>query len=215
MTDHKEQPLSATTFEPATTQPESVAAASGGESSRAIIIGLAVAAVLLIFVFFVLPQLVTPDDDVAMPSPEQSTATASGTASLPAGTASEAGNGRSPFAEAQESALRREAQEALQSLLTLQESLAERGAPNWGEPDYSQALEAAAAGDTAYRERDFAAAGANESAAVDGRRTHPAVESFLVLLSAAAVVGALFASHGVRDQSVGACGTGQLRTRRR
>ena len=66
-----------------------------------------------------------------------------------------------------------------------------------------------------FRERDFAAAGANESAAVDGRRTHPAVESFLVLLSAAAVVGALFASHGVRNQSVGACGTGQLRTRRR
>ena len=167
MTDHKEQPLSATTFEPATTQPESVAAASGGESSRAIIIGLAAAAVLLVFVFFVLPKLVTPDDDVAMPSPEQSTAPASGTASAPAGTASEAGNGRSPFAEAQESALRREAQEALQSLLTLQESLAERGAPNWGEPDYSKALEAAAAGDTAYRERDFAAATADYQRALD------------------------------------------------
>ena len=167
MTDHKEQPLSATTFEPATTQPESVAAASGGESSRAIIIGLAAAAVLLVFVFFVLPQLVTPDDDVAMPSPEQSTAPASGSASSPAGTASEAGDGRSPFAEAQESALRREAQEALQSLLTLQESLAERGAPNWGEPDYSKALEAAAAGDTAYRERDFAAATADYQRALD------------------------------------------------
>ena len=110
---------------------------------------------LLVFVFFVLPQLVTPDNDVAMPSPEQSAVPASGTASPPAGTASEAGNGRSPFAEAQESALRREAQEALQSLLSLQESLAERGAPNWGEPDYSKALEAAAAGDTAYRERDL------------------------------------------------------------
>ena len=167
MTDHKEQPLSATTFEPATTQPESVAATSGGESSRAIIIGLAAAVVLLVFVFFVLPQLVTSDGEVAMPSPEQSTATASGNASLPAGTASEAGNGRSPFAEAQESALRREAQEALQSLLTLQESLAERGAPNWGEPDYSKALEAAATGDTAYRERDFAAATADYQRALD------------------------------------------------
>ena len=66
-----------------------------------------------------------------------------------------------------------------------------------------------------FRERAFAAAGVNESAAVDGRRTHPAVEGFLVLLSAATVVGALFASHGVRKQSVGACGTGQPRTRRR
>ena len=167
MTDHKEQPLSATTFEPATTQPESVAAASGGESSRAIIIGLAAAAVLLIFVFFVLPQLVTPNDDVATSSPEQSTATAPGNGTSPAGTAIEAGNGRSPFAEAQESALRREAQEALQSLLSLQESLAERGAPSWGEPDYSKALEAAATGDTAYRERDFAAATADYQRALD------------------------------------------------
>ena len=66
-----------------------------------------------------------------------------------------------------------------------------------------------------FRERAFAAAGANDSAAVDGRRTHPAVEGFLVLLSAAAVVGALFASHGVRNRSVGACGTGQPRKRRR
>jgi hypothetical protein len=167
VTDRKAQPLSATTFEPATNQPESVAAASGGESSRAIIIGLAAAAVLLGFVFFVLPQLVTPDDEAVMPSPEQSTAMASDTTSLSTGTASEAGNGRSPFAEAQESALRREAQEALQSLLSLQESLAERGSPNWGEPDYSKALEAAAAGDTAYRERDFAAATAEYQRALD------------------------------------------------
>ena len=167
MTDHKEQPLSATTFEPATAHSELVAAASGGESSRPIVIGLAAATVLLVFVFFVLPQLVTPDEEVATPSPEQSTATASGNFPSPVGTASEAGNGRSPFAEAQESALRREAQEALQSLLSLQESLAERGAPRWGEPDYSNALDTAAAGDTAYRERDFAAATAEYQQALD------------------------------------------------
>ncbi len=167
MTDHKEQPLSATTFEPATTHPESVAAASGGDQSRAIFIGLAAAAVLLVFVFFVLPQLVAPDSAAPALETGQSTATASGSISAPTSAAGEAGNGRSPFAEAQESALRREAQEALQALLSLQESLAERGAPNWGEPDYSTALEAAAAGDTAYREREFAAATADYQRALD------------------------------------------------
>jgi len=167
VTDQKEQPLSATTFEPATAHPESVAAASEGNQSRALFIGLATAAVLLVFVFFVLPQLVTSDSAAPASSTGQSSAAASGSNSALNNTADEADNGRSPFAEAQESAVRREAQEALQALLSLQESLAERGAPNWGEPDYSTALEAAAAGDTAYREREFAAATAEYQRALD------------------------------------------------
>ena len=62
MTDHKAQPLSATTFEPAPAKTESADPGSGGEQPRLVVIALAAAAVLLIFVFFILPQLVTPDD---------------------------------------------------------------------------------------------------------------------------------------------------------
>ena len=155
MTDHKEQPLSATTFEPAPLQNEPAGAAPREASSRTAFIGLAVAALLLLFVFFVLPQLVgEADSETPVPSAQSSDAKPAAASSSAANTAG-ADAGRSPFAEAQESALRREAQEVLQPLLTLQESLADRGAARWGEPSYQGALEKAAAGDTAYRERQF------------------------------------------------------------
>ena len=160
MTDNRDQPLSATAFEPAPTATETTAAeeTSGGQP-RWVIIGLALAAVLLLFVFIVLPSLVTPGDNTAA-SVATARDNASQNSALPTTTSAgaDAGAGRSPFAEAQEGALRREAQEVLQSLLTLEESLAKRGAPNWGEPTYSQALEAAGKGDAAYRERDFTGA---------------------------------------------------------
>ena len=166
MTDHKEQPLSATTFEPAPAKTESVDSGSEGGQPRVVVIALAAATVLLIFVFFVLPQLVTPDD-VAPSLTDAEQAASSGAVIVPGSVASETGNERSPFAEAQESALRRDAQEVLQSLLTLQESLAERGAAKWGEPAYGEALGHAAAGDTAYRERDFTGATAEYQLALD------------------------------------------------
>ena len=154
MTNHKEQPLSATTFEPAPAKTESVDSGSDGGQPRLVVIALATAAVLMVFVFFVLPQLVTPDDVApGLIEPEQ--AASSGNIVASGGVANDTGNERSPFAEARESALRRDAQEVLQSLLTLQESLAERGVAKWGEPIYGEALGHATAGDTAYRERDF------------------------------------------------------------
>ena len=166
MTDPKEQPLSATTFEPAPAKPELVDSGSEGGQPRVVVIALAAAAVLLIFVFFVLPQLVAPDDVApSLTDPEQ--AASSDAVIAPGSVASETGNELSPFAEAQESALRRDAQEVLQSLLTLQESLAERGAATWGEPTYSEALGHAAKGDTSYRERDFTEATAEYQLALD------------------------------------------------
>ena len=166
MTDHKEQPLSATTFEPAPTKTASVDSASEGGQPRVVVIALAAAAVLLIFVFFVLPQLVTPDE-VTPGLTDTEQAASSGNIVASGNVANDTGNERSPFAEAQESALRRAAQEVLQSLLSLQESLAERGAARWGEPTYGEALGRAAAGDTAYRERDFTAATAEYQLALD------------------------------------------------
>ena len=155
MTDHKAQPLSATTFEPAPLKNEAAGAAPTEAPSRSAFIGLTVAAVLLLFVFFVLPQLVGEADPETPVSTTQSSDASPATA--PLNTANPAGvdSVRSPFAEAQESALRREAQEVLQSLLTLQESMADRGAARWGEATYQDALESAATGDAAYRERRF------------------------------------------------------------
>ena len=167
VTDHKEQPLSATTFEPAPAKTAWVDSASEGGQPRVVVIALAAAAaVLLIFVFFILPQLVTPDE-VTPSLTEREQAAHSGNIVASGSVASDTGNERSPFAEAQESGLRRDAQEVLQSLLTLQESLAERGAAKWGEPTYGEALGHAAAGDTAYRERDFTGATAEYQLALD------------------------------------------------
>jgi len=153
VTEDPKQPLSATAFEPAPRIAESAAATPANDQSRAVLIALAVIVGLLLFVFFVLPRLVT-NEEIAPPTPTSEEATPLSTTGGQ-NAAVDSGTGRSPFAEAQESALRREAQEALQALLSLQESLAERGATRWGQPTYDAALESAAAGDTAYRERDF------------------------------------------------------------
>ena len=61
MTDKTEQPLSATTFEPAPVIAESDKAAARGDSSRTVIVGGAIGIALLLFVFFVLPEMVSPD----------------------------------------------------------------------------------------------------------------------------------------------------------
>ena len=92
-----------------------------------VVIALAAATVLLIFVFFILPKLVTPDE-VTPYLTDTEQAAPSGNIVASGSIANDTSNERSPFAEALESALRRDAQEVLQSLLTLQESLAERGA---------------------------------------------------------------------------------------
>ena len=156
-------------FEPAPVIAESDKAATQGDSSRTVIVGGAIGIGLLLFVFFVLPEMVSPDavDPTSSVVAGNPTSNASGDSPSTTGAGAVTGEGRSPFAEAQESALRREAQEVLQALLSLQESLAERGAARWGEPLYSQALNQAAAGDTAYRERDFELATSAYQAALD------------------------------------------------
>jgi hypothetical protein len=169
VTEDKAQPLSATTFEPAPVIAESDKTATRGDSSRTVIVGGAIGIALLLFVFFILPEMVSPDavDPASSAVAGNPTSEASGDSRSTTGAGTVNGEGRSPFAEAQESALRREAQEVLQALLSLQESLTARGAARWGEPLYSEALNQAAAGDTAYRERDFELATSAYQAALD------------------------------------------------
>ena len=125
MSEHKEQPLSATTFEPAPIAASSVATEQTKAIQRPAMLGLGLAGLLLLFVFFVLPRLVAPDNPT---QPGVTTGNNAGTAegsSFPstADATPDVGEGRSPFAEAQESALRREAQEILQALLSKQSAL--------------------------------------------------------------------------------------------
>ena len=170
MSEHKEQPLSATTFEPAPTAASGVATEETKAVRRPAAIGLGLAGLLLLFVFFVLPRLIAPNDPTQSGAIVDNNAGTAESSSLPnttAGASPDVGEGRSPFAEAQESALRREAQEILQALLSKQRSLEALGAPRWAETTYRDALDLAALGDTAYRERDFEQAIASYQAGVE------------------------------------------------
>ena len=169
MSEHKEQPLSATTFEPAPIAASSVATEETKAVQRPAVLGLGLAGLLLLFVFFVLPSLVAPDDPTQVGAITDNNAGTAEGSSYPstAGATPDVGEGRSPFAEAQESALRREAQEILQALLSKQSALEALGAARWAETTYGDALEQAALGDTAYRERDFEQAIASYQAGVE------------------------------------------------
>jgi tetratricopeptide (TPR) repeat protein len=168
--EHKEQPLSATTFEPASNTASSVAVEEAKAARRPAVIGLGLASFLLLFVFFGLPSLIATDDPTqsgAIADNNSGTAESSVFQNTTAGASPDVGEGRSPFAEAQESALRREAQEILQALLGKQRSLEALGAARWAETTYRDALDLAALGDTAYRERDFEQAIASYRAGVE------------------------------------------------
>ncbi len=113
-----------------------------------------------VIVFFVLPAWVSNRDlppPLTAPPAEVSTAAVS---TDPADAAqAEASptpsNERSPFAEAQLQKQRRAAQEALQAVLTVQESLLERAVEQWALEPYQAAISQAAIGDAAYREQRF------------------------------------------------------------
>ena len=209
MSDRKEQPLSATTFEPAPIAANSGAIEETQAARRPAVIGLGLAVLLLLFVFFVLPSLVTPDDPTQLGEVGATNAgTAEGSLANPtAGVISEVGEGRSPFAEAQESALRREAQEVLQTLLSKQSALEALGAARWAETTYSDALERAALGDTAYRERDFEQAIASYQTGVDlldalEQSLPERIDALLATLTLAIEAGDLLAAQARLNESV-------------
>ena len=68
------------------------------------VIALTAAAVLLIFVFFILPQLVTPDE-VTPSLTEMEQVAPSGNIVASGGVTNDRGNKRSPFAEAQDTGM--------------------------------------------------------------------------------------------------------------
>ncbi len=166
MTDDSKDALRAASFEPraATHSTQEVS-----DTPRPIgtWVALAIGAVLLGFVVFILPQFApTPDSQSsAAPSTISKDTQTARTSSTSA--AQENASERSPFAEAQLAKVRRSAQEVLQSLLETQSRLESRGVDQWAADDFLAASAVALEGDSLYRAQDFDAAEALYQQALD------------------------------------------------
>jgi len=115
-------------------------------------LGLLLLTGIAAIVIFFLPRWITTSATQAiattgMPQPPAAAATA---VSAPAP--------GSPWDEAQQSKIRKEAQDILSEMLKLQELLEGIGVKQWAAAEYQQAMQLAEAGDALYRERDFARA---------------------------------------------------------
>lgn len=153
MTDDSKDALHAASFEPrADTQSAQIV-----DTPRPVAtwLALAIGAILLGFVVFILPQLApTPDNRSSAGSntiAKEGQSASTSLASLSQENASE----RSPFAEAQLAKIRRSAQEVLQSLLETQSRLESRGVDQWAADDFIAASAIALEGDVLYRAQDF------------------------------------------------------------
>ena len=157
MTDDSKDALRAASFEPrAATQ--STQEAIDRPRPIGTWVALAIGAVLLGFVVFILPQLAPAPDtqsSAVTSTIAQDTQTASATS---ANALKENTSERSPFAEAQLAKVRRSAQEVLQSLLETQSRLESRGVDQWAADDFLAASAVALEGDALYRAQDFDAA---------------------------------------------------------
>ncbi len=156
MNDADKKSIPVTTFTPSPERSEDSKAGPEWNYPPVLMIGLGVTIIALVFVLFVLPGLVEPTAP-AKRSPLDDTAPLSNGQSAESSRAvpQEPKIELSPFAQAQENKLRREAQSALESLLNLQNNLVALGVQNWAEPQYNLAIGEAKAGDNFYRDRDF------------------------------------------------------------
>jgi len=129
-------------------------------------VALAIGAVLLGFVVFILPEFAPTPDSQSSAAPST---TSKDTQAAPTSTsaAQENASERSPFAEAQLAKVRRSAQEVLQSLLETQSRLESRGVDQWAADDFVAASAVALEGDSLYRAQDFDAAEALYQQALD------------------------------------------------
>jgi len=165
MTDDSKDALRAASFEPrAATQ--STQEVSDTPRPIGTWVALAIGAVLLGFVVFILPEFAPTPDSQSSAAPST---TSKDTQAAPTSTsaAQENASERSPFAEAQLAKVRRSAQEVLQSLLETQSRLESRGVDQWAADDFLAASAVALEGDSLYRAQDFDAAEALYQQALD------------------------------------------------
>ena len=150
-----------------TAAPVEQSAPSGGTdspaSARWIPPTLLVLVLVALAVVFWLPTALQPSDNVADNGRAIAETTADTTVDITTGNAAPAPPGapkgiaaaESPFAEAEAARLRAQAQEILEALLDLRDSLAERGAAEWATEALAGVNTAAGAGDELYRKREF------------------------------------------------------------
>jgi len=113
---------------------------------------LALLAIVALAVIFVLPSIV---DDYELPLERRTELVDAPVIPVSSGSAE---TQISPFEEAQRSLQRKEAQDVLAELLTVQADLDAIGVQQWAETDYQAALADAQSGDESYRQQDFIAA---------------------------------------------------------
>ena len=186
MTDDSKDALRAASFEPRAAN-QSTQEVSDAPRPIGTWVALAIGALLLGFVVFILPQLApTPDtQSSAVPSTiAEDTQTASTSS---ASGSQENASERSPFAEAQLAKVRHSAQEVLQSLLETQSRLESRGVNQWAADDFLAASAVALDGDALYRAQDFDAAETLYQQALDSlngleARLSDEIDSRLLLL---------------------------------
>lgn len=146
-------------------EPEQQRSGPSRHSSLLTTIALAALVVLALLVIFWLPGAVDPvtntppartvTEEVA---PALSAKPSAKQIAQPAVEDSDDASKASPWSDAQTARLRREAQDALQTLLELQFELEEQMVLQWASADYSAALAFAKTGDELYKAREFLAA---------------------------------------------------------
>ena len=159
-------PLQPTPFDVAQPTPppaeQEQAKRSGSGAPNWVLPALGGLLLLAAVVIFWLPQRVSaPPPTVDTPALQEDLAANTGSSVKPeagATTKPPATEDASPWSEAQQSRLRKEAQDVLQELLEIQFALEERGAQQWAAEAFTAAGAAAAAGDELYKTREYAEA---------------------------------------------------------
>jgi tetratricopeptide (TPR) repeat protein len=116
---------------------------------RVHLLGFTLLGLALLGVVFLLPTV------IEAPKPELIISSGEGTAPVVTATPD------SPWSDAQLAKQRRQAQEVLSKILDLQSKLEEKRVELWGDEDFKQAMNTAAAGDEQYRQRKFSEAQRN------------------------------------------------------
>ncbi|GAB3274948.1 hypothetical protein [Parahaliea aestuarii] len=159
--------LTPTPFEPAARQSSTESAAvapQAAASPRWIMPALLVLVLVALAVVFLLPQP-QPDGPATATSGVEAPGTES--AQTPRTQGKPAPPDSSPWADAQQAELRKQAQDILARLLEQQRALQEQGVEQWAPDEFSAATALAKEGDDLYRERNFSAASERYQTALD------------------------------------------------
>ncbi len=151
------EPVKPTPFSVA--EPQAAPAATGpvvaGGSQRWIVPALLVLLAVALAVVFWLPGQLQPGEAMPDAAANASSGVVGTEATQAPRQSAEQGPGASPWSDAQQARLRKEAQDVLEQLLPLQFTLEERGAANWAAEAFTSATAAAGRGDAHYQAREF------------------------------------------------------------